>query len=166
MRTCITMFTLVGVLALTTVEAQIPKKEEIPKYLGQLKNSTSARERAEAAAAIGRRGALSVNDVKEALEPLADLVKSDSDAQVRSAAAKALGDIGSQPTLAVPALTEALKDKAMGVKMAAINALGQFGPEARPALPQLRAIAQEKKDKKLSQAANQAVKAISGKKKN
>ncbi len=165
MKLCIALSTLFGVVALTTVEAQLPKKEEIPRFIGQLKNSKSAQERVAAAEAIGRRGAVIVTDVKDAIGPLANAVKVDGDAQVRAAAARALGEIGSEPTITVPALTEALKDKTVVVKMAAINALGQIGKDASPAMPQLRKIAQEKKEKKLSQAANAALKAISGKKK-
>lgn len=165
MRTLMVMFTLVGVVALTTAEAQLPKKEEIPKYIGQLKNSKNPRERAEAADAIGRRGAVIVIDVKDAIEPLVYAVKSDSDAQVRGAAAKALGSIGSEIDITVPALTEALKDKSVVVKMAAIGALGQIGKEASPAIKELREIAKEKTDKKLSQAASMALKSIGGGKK-
>jgi HEAT repeat protein len=165
MKLCIATLTVLGVVALTTAGPQVPKKEDIPKYIGQLKSATNARVRADAAEMIAARGRLQVNDVKDAIEPLATAVKSDTDTQVRVAAAKALGEIGADPAVTIPALTEALKDKAVPVKFAAVNALGQIGKEASPAIPALRELAAAKTDKKLSQAANQAIKAIGGGKK-
>ena len=55
------------------------------------------------------------------------------DADVRRAAARALGDIGPDAKDAVPALIEALEDDE--VSLIAIWALGQIGPAARSAAP-------------------------------
>ena len=165
MRICIAMLTLISVVVLTTAEAQVPKKAEIPKYIGQLKNSRNARERAEAAAAIGRRGAIIVTDVKDAIEPLVYAVKSDSDAQCTAPRPKALGEIGSEPNLTVPAWPGLCKTIPWPSRWRPSTPLAEIGPEARSALPSLRTIAQAKKDKKLSKAAGMAMKAIGGKKK-
>jgi HEAT repeat protein len=143
------------------LEAQIPKKEDVPKNLNLLKTSKSPSDRAHAAEQLGLRGQLRASDVKEAIEPLLDAVKSDDSAQVRKAAATAIGRITPDAEKAVPVLTEALKDKSTEVRMAAATALGAFRAEARSALSALRELASEKTNKKLSNAARQAIKAIS-----
>src|SRR5690242_3520890 len=119
MRTFIAMLTVVGVLCIGTTEADPPRKIDVPRQISLLKNAKSARERAGAANELGRHGAIRARDVKDAIEPLLGALKDDKDADVRRAAAKALGDIAPDPKLAVPALTEALKDKSVAVKLAA-----------------------------------------------
>ncbi|MCI0459271.1 MAG: HEAT repeat domain-containing protein [Gemmataceae bacterium] len=165
MRVLMMLLTLVGVLYLDALDAQGPRRIDVPKQIGLLKNSKSARERATAADELGRHGAIRASDVKDAIEPLTTAVKTDSDADVRRAAAKALGDIAPDPMTIVPVLTEALKDKASPVKMAAATALGQFGADASSALGALRELAKDKTDKKVSNAAAFAIKSITGKKK-
>src|SRR6516162_8125780 len=95
MRTIIgaALITLTGLLSASRVEAQIPKKEDVPKNLNLLKTSKSASDRANAAEQLGKRGQLRASDVKEAIEPLLDAVKSDDSALVRKAAATAIGRI-------------------------------------------------------------------------
>lgn len=158
---CTTMAVIV-LIGFAEAGGTLIKKEEIPKAIDTLKKGSSAA-RADAAEKLGHRGAVRVTDVKDALEPLRYAVKSDPDAKVRSAAAAALGRIGSEPEETVPVLMNALSDKATAVKMAAITALGQMGPEARAAAPELRKIAGNKKDKGLSKAAGMALKSIGGK---
>jgi HEAT repeat protein len=164
MRTLIAMFTVVGVIGLGTLEADGPKKIDVVKQISLLKSAKSARDRASAADELGRHGAIRARDVKDAIEPLLEALKSDKDADVRRAAARALGNISPDPKVVVPALTEALKDRSVAVKMAAATALGQYGQDARSALPPLRELAAMKNDKKLSQAARVAIKSIAGKK--
>ncbi len=165
MRVLMMLFTLLGVICLDTLDAQGPRKIDVPKQIGLLKNSKSARERAAAADEIGQFGAIRASAVKDAIEPLLAAVKTDPDADVRRAAAKALGEIAPDPMATVPVLTEALKDKSGTVKVAAAVALGQYGPEASSALSALRELAQDKNDKKVSKAAALAIKSITGKKK-
>jgi len=165
MRNLIVMGTLVGALSLGTLEADVPKKIDVAKQIDQLKSGKNAGARAAAAAELGRRGAVRAKDVQDALEPLREALKNDDSPDVRRAAAQALGDISPDAAATVPALTEALKDKSPAVKMAAARALGQYGAEARSAVPTLRTLAQAKTDKKVSQAARLALKAIIGKKK-
>jgi uncharacterized protein (DUF2336 family) len=164
MRSFIAMLTVVGVISLGTSEADVPKKIDVAKQISLLRGAKNARDRAAAADELGRHGAIRARDVKDAIEPLLEALKSDKDADVRRAAARALGDISPDPKLVVPALTEALKDRAVTVKMAAATALGQYGPDAKSALPPLRELAAMKNDKKLSQAARVAIKSIGGKK--
>src|SRR5262249_51938736 len=124
--------------------------------------------RAQAAEDLGRRGGVRASDVADAIDPLITALGKDKDADVRRACAAALGEIGSDAEKVVDALTEALKDKTATVKQAAIVALGQFGGDAKSAVPALRDLAKMKDDKKISQAANAALKQITGmgKKKN
>jgi HEAT repeat protein len=161
MRILIAVTTLVCVVALTA-EADVPRKEDVPKNINLLKTSTSAKVRATAAEELGRRGAIRASDVAEAIDPLLKALKDDKDADVRKACAAALGEIGTEAEKVVPALTEALMDSSATVKLAAIQSLGQYASEAKSALPQLRDIAKAKDDKKLSQAAAAAAKSISG----
>ena len=158
-------FSILLLAGMTTVQAQVttPKKEDVPKYLAMLKNQSNAKERALGAEMLGKRGQIQVRDVKNAIEPLLGAMKDDSVADVRRAAATALGAISTQPKTVIPALMDALKDKALPVNLAAVNALAAFGPEAREAIPALREFAKTKKDKQIMRAVNLAVKQINGK---
>ena len=158
-------FSILVLAGMTTVQAQVttPKKEDVPKYLAMLKNQSNAKERARGAEMLGKRGQIQVRDVKNAIEPLLGAMKDDSVADVRRAAATALGAISTQPKTVIPALMDALKDKALPVNLAAVNALAAFGPEAREAIPALREFAKTKKDKQIMRAVNLAVKQINGK---
>jgi HEAT repeat protein len=117
------------------------KKEDVPKYLKMLQTSQSGKERATAAEMLGKRGAININDVKEAIEPLKTSVQKDVEADVRKAAAGALAAIGSE------------------------QALASFGPNAKSALPAIRELATKQKDnKKVSAILKAAQKAIASKK--
>jgi len=142
-----------------------PKKEDVPKYLGMLKNGPNAKDRALGAEMLGKRGAISAADVAQAMDPLKTALQKDKDFSVRKAAAEALGNIGAEPEKVVPLLMGALKEKNTPLKLGAITALAQYGGDAKDALPVLREIAQEKTEKMLSNAASVAIKAIAGKKK-
>ncbi len=135
----------------------------MPKYLAMLKNQSNAKDRAMAAEMLGKRGQIQVKDVKNAIDPLLSAMKNDGVADVRRAAAVALGTIGTQPKTVIPALVEALKDKAMPVNMAAVTSLGAFGPEAREAISALREFAKTKNDKQIMRPVNLAVKQINAK---
>lgn len=124
-----------------------PRREDVPKYIEQLKKSQVAKDRAIAAEMIGKRGAIQVADVKEALPLLQTSATKDVSAEVRKAAVTALGVIGTDPENSVPPLKEALKDKSEPVQLSAVSALGAFGPEARSALPELREFAKAQTDK-------------------
>jgi HEAT repeat protein len=164
MKTCMLTGLVALLLPCTSLQAGgggTPKKEDIPKYLKMLTNSTSARDRAFAAEQIGKRGQIQVRDVKDAIEPLLSIMKSDQSADVRRAAVAALGNIGTQAKTVVPALTAALKDKALAVNLAAVSALGQYGVQAREAVPALRQFAKSRaKDKQIMRTVNLTIKQI------
>ncbi len=116
-----------------------PKKEDVPKYLTQLKTSQNAADRAKAAEMLGKRGGINAKDVEEAVEPLRVSLQKDIDARVRAAAAGALGDIHAEADTTVPILIDRMKNDAkMDVKMAIVVALGQYGPDAKDAVGPLK----------------------------
>ena len=130
---------LLGVSIVLAGGLGVPKKEDVPKYLNQLKTSQNAADRAKAAEMLGRRGGINVRDVADAVEPLKKALQKDIDAKVRAAAARALGDIHTEPETTVPILIERLKDDSkMDVKLAIVVALGQYGPDASAAVKPLR----------------------------
>jgi HEAT repeat protein len=146
----------------------IPRKEDVPKYLKQLKSSSSAAERAKAAEMLGKRGGINANDVEDAIEPLKAALQKDKDAKVRAAAARALGNILPDAEETVPLLIDRLKnDAVIDVKLATVVALGQFGGEAKDALPPLRELASkfDAKKSKEGQTIMATIKMISGAKK-
>jgi HEAT repeat protein len=61
-----------------------------------------------------------------------------SSAAVRQEAASALGQIGGQARMAIPALANALADQDAGVRTEAAKALGHIGAQAREAVPSLQ----------------------------
>jgi HEAT repeat protein len=160
MRTFILLGTVTCLMAFAEASTEPPKKEDVPKNINLLKTSATAKVRAQAAEDLGHIGSVRASWAADAIEPLINALAKDKDADVRKACAGALGEIGLDAQKVVEALTEALKDSAAGVKIAAATALGQFGAEAKSALPQLRDLAKQKDDKKLSQAANAAAKQI------
>ena len=83
--------------------------EDIPKAIYKLKNGT-ATEKVKAAQELGDRGAVRITDVKDAVEPLKNLLGSDNNAKVRAAAAEALGKIAPEPAETVKLLLNSLKD--------------------------------------------------------
>lgn len=138
----------------------VPKLEEIPGVMKDLQNK-DAKKRATAAARLGARGELRAKDVKEAIEPLAELVEKDEEASVRLAAANALAKCDPDPKLVLESLLGALKnDKDIGVRTAAATALGRLGPAAKEAISALQeavAIGKEAgKDDRAKQALGQA----------
>lgn len=160
----LSLLALGGLLALAVVAAASDvKKEDVPKLLKELKSGVP-KTRATAAEDLGHLGAIRAEDTKPAVPLLLEMARKDSDAKVREAAAKALGRMGADPKEAVPVLTEALKkDKVMAVRVAAARALGQLGPDAKDAVPTLREVqqaAQKDKDKRLAQAAGDALRNI------
>jgi HEAT repeat protein len=95
-------------------------------------NSPDASRRVAAALTLVRLGPSG----KAAVPTLQRLLESDPEAQVRAAAARALGRI--EHAAAVSSLVAALRDPELEVRNAACDALGDIGPEAREALPALR----------------------------
>jgi HEAT repeat protein len=103
----------------------------------ELENSTPGESRAEILDALARAGATA----KNAIPAIIGIVRG-QDANGRAKAAGALGAIGQEPTLAVPALIAALKNEAdTSAAMRMVWALGRFGPAAEEAIPVLRTLA-------------------------
>ncbi len=155
-------FVVVGLAHSQAGSRYLIDKEDIPKTIKALK-SESAKERAQAAKAIGKHGAIRYNDIREAINPLKDLLKKDKDPNVRAAAAQALGNIAPQPKETVKLLIKTLEEKEPQVKMAAIEAIGKMGSAAKVAIPELRKIAQNKDDKQMRRKARLVLKGILGK---
>lgn len=146
----------------------IPKKEDVPKYLAQLKESKNGADRAKAAEMLGKRGGINANDVEDAVEPLKRALQKDIDPKVRAASARALGDIHLQPEETVPVLIDRLKnDDKMDVKMAIVIALGQYGPDAKDAVKPLQDLAKkfDAKKSKEGQTIQNSIQSITLKKK-
>src|SRR5262245_7594198 len=143
----------------------LPKREDVPKLIKTLQKGALVADRSFAADQLGRLGQIQANAVKDAVEPLMNALKDDSEAKVRRASAEALGKISPDPEKVVPLLIDALKDKSLDVNLAAVTALGRYGPEARSAVQPLREFSKAKMDKKITQVVNGALKEIVGKKK-
>jgi HEAT repeat protein len=76
---------------------------------------------------------------RDALAPLLEALKEESDSNVRTVAIEALGKLGLKIDEAVQPLIELLGDKSLGVQMGSILALGNIGPRAQAAVPGLAA---------------------------
>ena len=87
--------------------------------------------RSRAATALGQIGP----EAKAAVPALAQVLK-DDDSSIRTAAARALGNIG---TAAVPALLKALQNDDARVRAASVTGLGQISPNAVSALGEIGA---------------------------
>ena len=118
MRPVLACLTVAGLLAGAGASpADEVTKKDVPRLLKALKGSSS-KEKIAAADGLGKLGAVYAPDARPAAPLLINLLKKDKDAGVREAAARALGRIDPEPKEAVPVLKDALKDKAVGVRMA------------------------------------------------
>ena len=140
-------------LVSAVTEKDPPVKEAVP-VVAALLDTGSERTRKAAVSGLGRMGSAAVS----AAPQLAGILQSDRDAELRVAAAEALGRIGPKcATTAVPALAKAAKDdKWPKVRSTSLTALGEMGPAAKEAIPVLRA-ALEDPDGWISIAARNAL---------
>jgi HEAT repeat protein len=90
-----------------------------------------------------------------ATSALADVVKKDADARIRALAASALGAIGSEAKVELPAVRAALDDRDTGVRIAAASAVWKVGREADAGVKVLTAALTEDPD-----TASRAAKAL------
>lgn len=86
---------------------------------------------------LPKAAAGSLAQIGPAAIPALKTALTDSDAEVRRQAARALGQMGPVAEPAVPELTVALSDGDASVRQAAVQALGKIGPAAAPAIPAL-----------------------------
>jgi Protein of unknown function (DUF2961)/HEAT repeats/HEAT repeat len=107
-------------------------------YVAQLKSAASASARIETLYALGAFGP----DAPGAIGPLTSAL-SDTDPEVRGAAASSLAKTGVPPAATLQALTAALGDASESVRIQAALALKSGGPSAAPAVPQLTAALQD-----------------------
>ena len=82
-----------------------------------------------------------------------------SSAAVRQQAARALGQMGGQARMAIPALANALGDQDAGLRTEAAKALGHIGAQAREAVPSLQKALTDP-DEAVRSEANAALKRI------
>ena len=85
----------------------------------------------------GRALAATAVDDARAIPRVVSALHDIAHASMRSDAASILGDFGSRGIGALPALTDALRDKDSGVRASAAEALGKIGPGAAAAIPAL-----------------------------
>ncbi|MBY0526006.1 MAG: HEAT repeat domain-containing protein [Gemmataceae bacterium] len=146
--------------------AQAPSKADVPKFMELLKDK-EAKKRVEGVNGIAAIGKLKASYAADAVKPLMEMVKKDSDAKVRAASAIALGSIDPEDATVVDLLIEVLKeDKDKDVRSGAAQGLGQLGSRAKKALPALKeaaAKAKEDQDKKMTKIVGAATKAIQAK---
>lgn len=139
------------------------REEKVAKYIKEMEGG-NAKARADAAKEIGNIAAIKVSYAKPAIEPMLKLLK-DKEANVRAAAAEALGKVD-EPKKTVKPLTELLKDdKEQQVKVSAAVGLGLIGEPAKDAVKVLRDTAQaarQDKNMRLAQACQQAIQNING----
>ena len=122
-----------------TVEALGAIGAAAAKPLTESLKAADARERAGAAMALALLGA----SAKESAPVIFDLLKTDSDPQVRIALLSALPKIGLEPGAAVPALVAGIVDDNETVRHAAINALVPMRAGRDLALTALTALLKE-----------------------
>jgi HEAT repeat protein len=154
-----------GLILLASSDALVagPNPKDVEKYTNDLKTSKDAKVRVKALAELGKAGQIQKSLVKPAEEYMFKALE-DKSAEVRAAAAKAVGMIDPDPKKAVPILVKMMKeDKDDTVKIAAAQGLGNIGEGAKPAVGDLKGVIKsESKNKgsKLSKAAKQALTTI------
>jgi len=143
------------VWAVSSADAQKVKKGDIVRFLKELE-SKDTKERLAAIDGIARLGELKKVYAKDAYTPLASLVRKDPEAEVRAAAALALGRIDADPEIATPALIDGLKDKERRVIIASANACGALGPGAKAAAPILKELTDQANEERAKAKEEQA----------
>jgi hypothetical protein len=162
LKTSLALFVSSALLAPSLTFAD-SREEKVAKYIKEIE-SGNAKARADAAKEIGNIAAIKVSYAKPAIEPMLKLLK-DKEANVRAAAAEALGKLD-EPKKTVKPLIDLVKDdKEQQVKVAAAVGLGLIGEPAKDAVKVLRDTAQaarQDKNMRLAQACQQAIQNING----
>ena len=158
-------FLAAAALVLTPGAAALAgKKEDAAKATAALK-AGDAKAKAAALAELGKLGQVQKSFVAEA-EPVIVEMLNDSDATLRAAAARAVGQIDPDVKVVLPKLRELLtKDKVEAVRVAAAAGIGALGKAGAPAAPDLRQVMQDNdKGSKLYRAAMGAMRSVKPKK--
>ena len=142
------------------------KEADAKKATEDLKKSKDAKVKIAALEKLGELGQIQYSYVEPALPEMIRALE-DKDTGVRAAAAKAVGQAGSEDPGTVPALVKMLKgDKEESVKIAAAEGLGLLGSKARESVNDLRSAAKDADKKgKLAKAIQTSLKSINGTKK-
>ncbi len=156
-------FFLLG--GITLLAAPTRQEADAAKYSAMLKSTSKAGDKVSALTELGRLGQVSASLTKNAVP---DIMKAldDKDAKVRAQAAHTIGLVDPEnKSEVVSKLTKMLKEeKDEPVKEGAAMGLGAMGADAKDAVGALRE-AQAKAGKKGSRAFQNAIMAITGKKK-
>jgi len=142
------------------------KDADAKKATEDLKKSKDAKVKIAALVRLGELGQIQYSYAQPAIPDMLKALE-DKDAGVRAAAAKAVGQAGSEDPDTVASLVKLLKaDKEESVKIAAAEGLGLLGARAKDAVNDLRAAAKDAdKKSKLSKVVGASIKSINGTKK-
>lgn len=151
--------------SITLLAAPTREEADAAKYAAQLKSTSKTGDKVTALKELGRLGQISTTLAKNSIP---DIMKSldDKDAKVRAQAAHTIGLVDPEnKSEVISKLTKMLKEeKDEPVKEGAAMGLGAMGSDAKDAIGALRE-AQAKAGKKGSRAYQNAIMAITGKKK-
>lgn len=142
------------------------KEAEAKKALDELKKTKDTKVKIASLEKLGELGQVQYAFAEPAIPEMMKALD-DKEAGVRAAAAKAVGQAGSEDPDTVPSLVKLLKsDKEESVKIAAAEGLGLLGSKAKDAVPALREAAKDAdKKSKLAKVIGASVKTINGTKK-
>ncbi len=142
------------------------KESDAKKATEDLKKTKDTKVKIAAIEKLGELGQIQYSYVEPAIPELLKALE-DKDSGVRAAAAKAVGQAGSEDPGTVPALVKLLKgDKEESVKIAAAEGLGLLGGKAKDSVNDLRTAAKDADKKgKLAKTIQTSLKSINGTKK-
>lgn len=142
------------------------KESDAKKAAEDLKKSKDVKVKIAALEKLGELGQIQYSYAEPAIPEMLKALE-DKDAGVRAAAAKAVGQAGSEDPDTVPNLVKLLKsDKEESVKIAAAEGLGLLGTKAKDAVNDLRSAAKDAdKKSKLAKVITTSIKSINGTKK-
>ena len=142
------------------------KEADAKKATADLKNTKDTKVKIAALEKLGELGQIQYGYAQPAIPEMLKALE-DKETGVRAAAAKALGQAGSEDPDTVPALVKLLKgDKEESVKIAAAEGLGLLGAKAKDSVNDLRNAAKDADKKgKLAKTIGTSIKSINGTKK-
>ena len=142
------------------------KEADAKRATEDLKKAKDAKVKVAALEKLGELGQIQYAYVEKAIPDMMKALE-DKDAGVRAAAAKAVGQAGSEDPETVSSLVKLLKgDKEEAVKIAAAEGLGLLGARAKESVGELRAAAKDADKKgKFAKAITTSLKSINGAKK-
>ena len=157
-------FAAVALLMAPESVALAGKRDDAVKATATLK-SGSPKDKVAAMAELGKLGQIQKSLVTDA-EPIIVKLLDDKDAELRAAAARAIGMIDPDVKEVLPKLRKMLADdKVESVRIAAANGIAAMGTNGKPALGDLRKVMGDNDKKtKIYRAAMNAAKSVNPKK--